>query len=126
MYHYLFYKLYRYYEKGPSVWWSDWKASLSLIVLEIWLIASILIYYKIFLNPSADIIGSEGSWILLVIIIALIDYFAFHHRDQWKQIVIEFDNLPKRTNRIGGLVVFGFALLIIVNFILSFYLYYQT
>lgn len=125
VYYYLFYKFYKMSEAAPSRWWSDWKASLALIVLKIWFIVSILIYYKIFLNPNADIIGSEISWIFLVIIISLIDYFTFHHRDQWKEIVAMFDQLPKKQNRIGSWIVLGVVLFVIANLIFSFYLYYQ-
>ncbi|NGF77078.1 hypothetical protein G5B10_14410 [Fluviicola sp. SGL-29] len=125
-YYYLFYQLYKWYEKGPSVWWSEWKASLTLIVLEIWLISSLLLYYKVFLAPNADIVGSQLTWGILVLLLALIDYFIFHYNDQWKEIVLEFDELPKNKSKKGGWLVFGFVSLIALNFIFSFYLYYQT
>ncbi len=37
-YYYLFYKIYKFYEKAPARFWSDWKASISITALEIWLL----------------------------------------------------------------------------------------
>ena len=51
-YTYLFYKLYQFYEKGVSVWMSDWKATLSLLILEIWLLLSVLVYYKVYFKEE--------------------------------------------------------------------------
>nr|WP_294860811.1 hypothetical protein [uncultured Fluviicola sp.] len=126
IYPYLFYKLYRWYENRSFAWLSDWKASFVIIVLEIWIIVSFLIYYKLFFNPEADIIGKEIIWGGMVLALSLIDYLVFHTRNQWKNYVKEFDRLSTRTNRIGGWIVFGVITLITVNFIFSFYLYYQT
>src|SRR5690606_5124596 len=103
-----------------------WKASFTLGILEIWLVVSLAIYYKLFINSDADVVGSEITWLLPLIALVLFDYFVFHHRDQWKGIVAEFDRLPKEKNRIGGWIVFGVVLLIIANFIFSLYLYYQS
>ena len=55
IYFYLFYKFYKHFEKGPSVWMSEWKASLAMDLL-IGLIALILIvYYKIFIDRSISL-----------------------------------------------------------------------
>jgi len=124
-YCYLFYKLYKMSEAAPSRWLSHWKASLAIMVLEIWLIAAILIYYKLFLNGDADIIGSNLIWVVMVLGIGLIDYYIFHNHDQWKNYIKEFDQLPKETSRRWGMWLWIIVALIIANFIFSFYLYYQ-
>ncbi len=49
-YHYLFYKFYRFYERGPSIWLSDWKAAFSLMVLEIWLLPIVSQLHQILLR----------------------------------------------------------------------------
>ncbi|MFY7665512.1 hypothetical protein [Flavobacterium sp.] len=123
-YYYLFYKLYKFSEAAPSRWLSDWKASLATDLLILFVFSSIINYYKIFLNPTSHI--GEGSLMFVTIaIISVWNYFIFHHEDKWKDIVRDFDHLPKRKNRIGSWVVFSVVLIIVSNFLLSFYLYYQ-
>lgn len=120
-YHYLYYQLYRWYEKGPSIWMSDWKAELSLDVLGIFVAISIIIYYTIFLDRFFEI--SDGLFIIcFLIIIAIPNFFIFHYRGQWEGIISEFDKLPKRKNSVGGLIVFGVVILIITNMVYAFYL----
>jgi hypothetical protein len=41
--------------------------------------------------------------------------------DVWKDYIKEFDQLPKRKNKIGGWVVFGVLMLIIANMVFAFY-----
>lgn len=115
IYDYLFYKLYKWYERGPSVWWSDWKAELSLDVLSIFIGISLLTYYTIYFDRN---FRGDGKFFLIgyVLFVAIPNYFIFHHRDQWKEIVKEFDQLPKLRNKIGGWLVFGVVLLIICNY----------
>jgi uncharacterized protein YjeT (DUF2065 family) len=124
-YYYLFYKFYKMSEAAPSKWWSEWKASLALDTLIAFFVFSLITYFEILINPNIDIGGSKKTIIAMGIMILIPNYFIFHHRDQWKEIVAEFDQLPKRTNRIGSWIVFGIVLLVIGNLIFSFYLMSQ-
>lgn len=124
-YYYLFYKLYRFSEAAPSRWMSDWKSSLAIDVLLLFTFSSILNYYKALINPSSHM-GEGNLLFVVIIIVGILNYFIFHHADKWKEIVEEFDNLPRRTNKIGSWIILGILLLLLSNFIFSFYLYYQT
>ncbi len=124
-YHYLFYKFYKFSEAAPSKWLSDWKAELVIDVLWVFIALSILSYYTIFTKQVVNSGDDKFVVILGVIFISLPNYFIFHHRDQWKKIVHEFDKLPKRTNKIGGCVVLCLVVIIISNLIFSFYLMSQ-
>jgi hypothetical protein len=118
-YYYLFYKLYKWI--GEDNWWTDWKAALSIDVLWIFFGISLVVYYTILIDRYLQI---GNGYLLLtgyVLLIALPNYFIFHHRDQWKDIVKEFDKLPERKNKIGGWIVFGVVLLIISNMVFAFY-----
>jgi hypothetical protein len=121
LYYYLFYKLYRWYEKGPSIWMSDWKASLSIDVLVFFVILSFIVYYTTFIDRYFELGDSKIIVFLFIVGISVPNYFIFHHRDQWKGIVQRFDKIPKRKNLIGGWIVFGVVLLIIANLIFAFY-----
>ncbi|MGN7758995.1 hypothetical protein ACTJIV_16100 [Chryseobacterium sp. 22532] len=120
-YYYLFYRLYKMSEAAPSKWLSDWKASMALGVLEIWFVISILIYYKVFSNSSVDILGTNIFWFLMVIILMIIDYFVFHHKNQWKNIVANFDQLSSKKNRIYSIIAWAVILLVVINMIFSYY-----
>jgi hypothetical protein len=124
-YYYLFYKFYRMSEAAPSRWWSEWKASLALDALIGFFIFSLLIYYKVLINPYTHIGGKTETIIVMGILILIPNYFIFHHGDYWKVIVAEFDQLPKKKNRIGSWIVFGVVLFVIANLIFSFYLMSQ-
>lgn len=129
-YYYLFYKLYKSIEYTSEElggkFMIAFKASIAMIVLEIWFSVTLLIYYNIFINPGADIIGTEIQWILMVLLLVLIDYILLHSKNQWKDIVFEFDKMPNKKNKMGSWIVFGVILLVTINFIFSFYLYYQS
>ena len=121
-YYYLFYKLYKFSEAAPSRWMSDWKAELSIDVLWIFFIFSCLAYYTIYTKQLVDLGSSSLLVMIYITIIALPNYFIFHHKDKWKHYVNEFDKWPKNKNRIGTLIVWGVIILIILNFFYAFYL----
>lgn len=125
-YYYLFYKFYKFWEyvSTPS-FWSDWKAGISLMALEIWLIISVFVYYKVFVNPYIHLSESNIEAYILAFTLAGAKYIIFHHHDRWKRIVKSFDKLPKRENTIGSWVVFLLTILIIANLVYSFYLMSQ-
>lgn len=125
MYYYLFYKLYKFSEAAPSRWWSEWKASLSIDVLELFICLTGIVYYSVFTKKGIDFGNGKLFIFILGLFICLPNYFIFHHGDQWKDYVKEFDQWPKRKNRIGGVIIWSVIILIIANLIFSFYLMSQ-
>lgn len=126
-YYYLFYKLYKFSEAAPSRWLSDWKATFALLVLEIWVLLSFMVYYKVF--TKRDLIPDNRLTIVgltVVVILSLIKYFVFEHRDRWKECIGEFSRWPAKKNKTGTLIVWFIVLLIIANLIFSFYLMSQV
>jgi hypothetical protein len=121
MYHYFYYKLYKFSEAAPSRWMSDWKAELVLDVLILLVIFPLVFYYTLY---TGDVINLKNEKLIAALYFILIggsNFLIFHSKDQWKSIVIEFDKLPKKKNRLGGIIVGGIILFIIVNLILSVY-----
>ncbi|WP_129534841.1 hypothetical protein [Chryseobacterium sp. 3008163] len=49
------------------------------------------------------------------------NYYTLDYLDIWKNYNQEFDQLPKKKNIIGSWIAFGIVLIIIMNFIFSFY-----
>jgi len=131
VYNYFFYKIYKSieYTSGESDGKNmiNFKAGLVIIFLEILSLVSLLIYYNLYFNPTFNIIGTEIQWIIMVISLVLIDYFIFHNNtSKWQELFIKFDKLPPQKNTLGSWAVFGIISLILINFVLSFYLYYQS
>jgi hypothetical protein len=118
-YYYLFYKLYKWI--GEDNWGTDWKATLIIDILIYFIITASFIYYKIYFNRFIHLSENNADIIILVILVSVPNHFIFNHSDQWKDIVNEFDKLPKRKNKIGGWIVFGVVLLIITNLVFAFY-----
>ncbi|HEY2580513.1 MAG TPA: hypothetical protein VGI43_01825 [Mucilaginibacter sp.] len=102
-YYYLFYKLYRFWENiSIPKFMSDWKAELSIDVIEIFLGLSGIAYYTIVSKKWIDFGNNKYIIFIYILFIALPNYFIFHHKDKWKKIVHEFDKWPERKNKIGG------------------------
>lgn len=122
-YYYLFYRLYKYYQRGPSVWQSDWKASVSITVLITFLLMSLIIYYRIYINPLSKI--GEG-YILpgFAMSVFILNYFIFNFKDNWKTYVQTFEKETSRENKIGQVIVSSIIFLILLNFIVSMYLFF--
>lgn len=124
-YHYIFYKLFKFYEGDNYFRWrSDFKAGISIIALEIWFVLSLINYYKICVNRYFHL--DETIFFLIGGIIIGLNTIIFVYFDKWKEYNVEFDQLPKKKNIIGGIIVWTIILFIIANLIYSFYLMSQV
>lgn len=122
-YQYFFYTLYKFYESSPySKWWSEWKAYLSIAILSIWLYSGLeTSAYYIFdiamkqLTPIIDI-----SYLFIFTIISFINWYLFEYKNKWKKIVLKFDLLPKKNNRVRMVLVWiGIIGIIVFYFLYS-------
>jgi len=122
-YYYLFYKLYKFWEAAstPKVW-TDWKAELCIDALLLFLGASILVYYKVFINRYFHLSDSNWSVIIICVSISIFNYFIFHHRGQWKEIIKKFDDWPSEKNKRGTVIVGFVVTAVILNLVFAFYL----
>ncbi|MGF7079536.1 hypothetical protein ABIB50_001879 [Mucilaginibacter sp. UYCu711] len=121
-YYYLFYKYYKFGELSYSSFPSDFTATASIVFLEVLFLSSLRVYYFDFIDRSCDF--EFGSYVTLIplFIVFLINYMAFLANDNWKNYVHEFDQLPKRKNARGTLIVIIITLLIVINLALSFHI----
>ena len=115
-YYYVFYKLYKFWEYvSIPKFWSDFKATVSMGVLEIWILSSILFYYSYITDTKLKLDENKPLIIIFGILIFGLNYFSFIHTNKWKEYNAEFDKLPRRKNIIGGIIVWIIIILIIVN-----------
>ncbi len=127
-YYYFFYKLYKVmlWTSSPfENFFSKFRASLALIALELWIIFTIRNYYHITSNINPKL-SSNLLLYLIAIFIIVFNYISFdYYNNIWEKYKDEFDELPKRKNMIGGIIVWGIILFITVNFLVSIHYLYQ-
>lgn len=99
---------------------SNFRAGLVMIALEIWLLYSILNFYSISTDNKIDTSLSSPLILIPFILIIILNYISFDHHDNvWKKYNVEFDNLSKRKNLIGGIIVWSIILFITASFFFS-------
>lgn len=123
VYHYMYYSLYRLFEKDDFSWWNDVKSWFIIAVIEMMILA--LIEFKLASNFSilgADYHGKNGYLLIIAVPLILFNYFFFQYNDRWKPIVKHFDKASKQEKRkmniqmaivllfVGGFVAFVFSL----------------
>lgn len=120
-YDYLFFTFYRFWEKAPSKWWSDWKSVISICFLTVFGLLSIygIIMYKL----EANLLPKSG---VLPIIIATsifgVNYLYFLRQERWRNKIIKFDNINGFKDKIGISIVILFVLALIALLIYTVYL----
>jgi len=121
MYDYVFYTIYRFWEKVPSRWWSDWKAVITICFLLFFALSSILntIIYacKIDLVPETKFLP-----IVVGLIIYGLNYYYFLYKDKWRERILRFESLDKKADRLGIFFVIFISVMIIGSLIYSYYL----
>ncbi len=123
-YYYFFYKIYRFWENAPIKFWSHFKTGLTIIFLEIWLVLSFFIYYNFFIDRYFHL--NENLFLSLSLILIVFNFLFFGLSNKWKLYNKEFNQLPKKKNLVGGIIVWSIVILIIINLIYSFYLMSQV
>ena len=76
-YYYLFYKIYKFYEKAPARFWSDWKTSISITALEIWLLFLLLNIRSLIKNEILELKISHPIIIVPFLLILIINYYLY-------------------------------------------------
>jgi hypothetical protein len=122
MYYYLFYKFYKVAMTGAIKSLSSFYASIGVIFIEICLLLSISNYYTISINRYSTLEVKSPAVLIAVGVLLLIDYLTFSYKGKWKIYVLEFDQLPKKQNVIGSIIVSIVIVMIVSNLIFSFYL----
>jgi hypothetical protein len=101
---------------------SSWKASFSLMVLEIWTFLSIINYISFLTKRIFSDEFLVFVCISFVLASSLHKFFTFENKNKWRIYIREFSKLSPRKNRQGTFIIWIFILLLICNLIFSFYL----
>lgn len=119
-YHHIYYKLY----KVSGVYFTNSlkkeSAFVFILILELITILSFVNYY---IYKTKHIIDFDMIELLVIsIILSLINYNVFFSKSQWKMIVQEHEKLTDKKNRLGTLCVCSLIIILLANFIFSYYL----
>ena len=123
LYAYFYYKLFKFWEVASiPKFLSDWKASLTLDVLEIMIALSGICYYTIISKKWIDFGDNKILVFVYIVLIAVPNHFFFNYNNRWKSFESEFDKWSKEKNAKGTIVVICIVVVVVLNLILSFYL----
>ncbi|PZR20478.1 MAG: hypothetical protein DI535_29895 [Citrobacter freundii] len=121
IYYYFFYIFYKS-AKAVSSWLPyDFVAGVIMGTLELWILFSFLSYYNIINNINPTLDPNKITYIVVAgIIVFVINGITFIHYDNiWKEYNKKFDELPKKKNIIGGIIVWTIVIIIFANLFLS-------
>lgn len=120
IYYYVFYTLYNFWEfvSAPKIW-SDAKATLTISIIELFIVYTLIIYYKLFINRTSHL--GEGLTLIVLSLIFVVgpNVFLFIYSDKWKDKIKEFDCWPEKKNEVGRIIVWSSIIFIIINFIVA-------
>ncbi|UCA59358.1 hypothetical protein KB553_20415 [Chryseobacterium rhizoplanae] len=125
-YYYFFYKIYKSIVYTSQLvggeFWSDFKAGIAVAALEIWFLGSLLNYYSLIKNVKLNFTLKDPIILIPLVLLFLLNYFAFIHNEEWKEYNKKFDMLSQKTNKKGTVIVCIIVGFVIINFLGSSYL----
>ncbi|WP_419868725.1 hypothetical protein [Chryseobacterium sp. CT-SW4] len=129
-YHYFYYKWYKLIEYTSrelgGAFLTDFKATIAMMALEIWIMISIYAYYSVITKQNLHLSLKNPLVYIPFSIIVLLKWRNFTNKNQWENYHKAFDELPKDVNKKGDWIVFGISVFIFFNFIFSIYLMMQV
>lgn len=105
---YLFYVYFKFWDGLPSPWWSEWKAIFTVCFVWISLLTGVSNFIMYLTVPHEPIIT-----LIIVSTFCIYSFYYFMHKDRWKGKIKKFENIGKRRNIIGSLVVITFTIILI-------------
>ncbi len=120
-YDYIFYVIYRFWEKAPSRWWSDWKTVIT-ICFFIGFALSASINITIYLLNVDLVPRTKVLPIIFSLAVFGLNYYYFLYKDKWRERILRFQTLGKKANCVGKTLIVIMAGTIIGSLIFSYYL----
>ena len=123
----MFYRLFKLWQKDENIFLSSqFRAEISLMAIELWLLYSFIFYYSILTKGHIGSVPEPIATILFFIpLVAVVAHnlSVFTFSKKWKLYNERFDKWPKRKNLNAGIIVWVSIILIIANFFTSVYFY---
>ena len=82
VYYYIFYKLYKFWDFISPEFWTDFRAGVSIIALELWILFSIFNIRSLIKNELLEFEITHPIIIIPFILILVINYLLFVHTDK--------------------------------------------
>lgn len=123
VYAYFFYFFYNSINKVKDNFLIKFKAILMILILEVFFIGSIIVYViDLFKYKITNESHLEFRLAFIIPLIALKLWF-FYKNDNWEKYLAEFSQWPQKKQKKWDWLVRLIILIVIVNFLLSFYIY---
>lgn len=120
-YDYIFYTFFRFWEKAPSKWWSEWKSVLTISFFTILILFSF--YSLILYHFNTDLLPkSKFSPMIIGVVVYVFNHYYFLSKNKWKKRIEKFQNMNKARDRIGILLIIVISIIIVYSLIYSIYL----
>lgn len=120
-YYYLYYKLYKFAVSISDDAINEWKPLITILVLEVLLIAQVLVWYSIITKNILVVNNPLMTFFPPVAAIGIANYLYFLHGDKWKRYVDEFKEFDKRKRLLGSGVIISVIAFIVLGLIVGFY-----
>jgi hypothetical protein len=120
-YYYLFYKLYKFWNKNENILLSsNFRAEISIIAIKLWIVFALYGYgFALFkLKPSISITNPIGFVPIILVLGTTLYFFTFS--EKWKHYFEEFEQWPREKNAKGGLIVWSLIGFIFINVLITF------
>lgn len=124
-YKFLFYRLYNWFENSPIVWMSEWKASYCVFLLQVFPILTFLFLIKFLIINDLDIASTKENWILGGAILMGYNYYIYHYKDRWRNIVKSMSSLSRKQYRNRSILVLIYICAVLGAFIFTFSLLFR-
>ncbi len=123
VYDYIFYSLFKLLDKGWGGVLTNWRASLSLGVIEVFLMMIIYALLHVWLEKNGTFYAPRAIIFSVTTFIVSIHYLAFYRNDRWKLIIKKYDQQPRKKNIFTRSIVYFFISLIVFGLYKSLNLY---
>lgn len=88
--------------------------------------ASIYFYLTPFIGRHGDLKIVSFPVLAPLLIIYVVNHFAFIHNKKWQKYNHEFDKFSVRKNKTGTLIIVGMIIFVVINFGFSVYIMRQV
>nr|MBB6229970.1 hypothetical protein [Mucilaginibacter sp. FT3.2] len=120
-YYFFFYKFYQFGEWSPSIFPSDFTATIAISCLELFFLMSLKVYYFDFIDQSVKFKPLSFQLVFSIIVVLSINIYLFIINERWKSYVKAFNKLPRKADILGSLMVGFIVTFVCFNFVYSIY-----
>ena len=118
---YLFYYFYAYLNNFKENVFVYTKAIALVVIMELLLIFSVLIYYLDFYKIIANLDSNRLNMFFYILPIVGLNVWFFDHNKNGRRYIAEFEAWPEEKRKKWDMIMKGIIFFVVANLLLSFY-----